>query len=63
LWQKFGGESCFESYEEYCKFADGREKMTFIRFSNFNEIAYPKPKEELTKVLGVFAGFRSRKVP
>ena len=41
LWQKFGGDSCFELYEEYCKFADGREKMTFIRFSDFNEIASP----------------------
>jgi predicted transcriptional regulator len=51
-WEKFGSESCFESFDEYKKFAGGREMMTFIRFSNFNEIANPKPKEELSKVLG-----------
>lgn len=52
LWAKFGSESCFESDEEYRKFADGRQKMTFIRFSNFKEIADPEPVEELVKVLG-----------
>jgi predicted transcriptional regulator len=61
LWQKFGGESCFESHEEYFKFADGREKMTFIRFSNFNEIASPKTKEELANVLGSLQGFGAGK--
>jgi len=24
LWEKFGGESCFESFDEYRDFLDGR---------------------------------------
>ena len=52
LWKKFGSESCFESFEEYKSFAGGREMMTFIRFTNFREIANPEPKENLVKVLG-----------
>ncbi len=57
LWEKFGGESCFESFEEYKSFADGRLMMTFIRFSNFREIDNPKSKEEVSKVLGSLRGF------
>src|SRR5208337_889659 len=57
LWEKFGGESCFESFEEYKSFADGRLMMTFIRFSNFREIANPEPKEKLVKVLGSLSRF------
>ena len=57
LWKKFGSESCFESFEEYKSFAGGREMMTFIRFSNFREIANPKSKEEVSKVLGSLRGF------
>ena len=52
LWEKLGSESCFESFDEYKKFAGGREMMNFIRFSNFREIVDPEPKEELVKVLG-----------
>jgi len=52
LWEKFGNESCFESFEEYKTFVGGRIMMTFIRFSNFKEVAEPEPKDELVKVLG-----------
>lgn len=52
LWQMFGGESCFESFEEYKTFAAGREMMTFIRFNNFRELSNPKSKEEVVRVLG-----------
>ncbi len=52
LWAKFGGESCFESAEEFSRFAGGRQKMTFIRFNNLREIANPLSKDELVKVLG-----------
>jgi hypothetical protein len=38
LWEKIGGESCFESFEEYKSFAHGRLMMTFIRSNNFREI-------------------------
>jgi hypothetical protein len=35
LWSEHGGETCFESFEEYCDFAQGRLEMTFVRFKNF----------------------------
>jgi len=55
--EKFGSESCFESFEEYKIFVGGREMMTFIRFSNLREIDNPKSKEEVSKVLGSLRGF------
>jgi predicted transcriptional regulator len=41
LWNKYGVETVFESYEEYRKFLDGREKTTFIRFKNLQELTQP----------------------
>jgi predicted transcriptional regulator len=38
LWGKYGSESCFETFEEYCAFAEGRQRMTFVRFKNLVEI-------------------------
>jgi predicted transcriptional regulator len=35
LWRKYGSESCFETFEEYCAFAEGRQRMTFVRFNKF----------------------------
>ena len=61
LWEKFGSESCFESFDEYKAFAGGREMMTFIRFKNFNEIANPTTKEEVVKILGSLQGFGAGK--
>jgi predicted transcriptional regulator len=58
LWEKFGGESCFSSLDEYKAFADGRDMMTFIRFSNLKEISNPASKEELAKILGSLYRFR-----
>lgn len=52
LWEKLGSESCFETFDEYSKFVDGRRMTTFIRFNDFKEIIDPKPKDELVKVLG-----------
>lgn len=57
LWQKFGVETCFESFDEYRKFTDGREMMTFIRFTSFSEIENPLAKGEVAKVLGSLQGF------
>ncbi len=59
--EKFGSESCFESFEEYKNFADVRLMMTFIRFSNFWEIANPESKEELVKVIGSLRRFGIRR--
>ena len=52
LWRKYGAESCFESFDEYCAFAQGREKMTFVRFKNFRELENALPAEVVTSVLG-----------
>lgn len=58
LWQQFGIESCFESFDEFKGFVEGRGMVTFIRFSNLKEIANPVPKAELTKILGSLNRFR-----
>ncbi len=52
LWRKYGNESCFETYDEYNAFLNGRRITTFIRFNNFIEVTNPKPKDGLIKVLG-----------
>ncbi len=57
LWAQYGGESCFESLDAYKAFADGRLKMTFIRFSNLVETASPKTPGEVSKLLGSLRGF------
>jgi predicted transcriptional regulator len=62
LWRKYGAESCFESLDEYVAFAQGREKMTFVRFKNFKELENPKPTEVIRSVLGSLQGFRGKYV-
>ncbi|MEJ5328422.1 MAG: hypothetical protein WHU54_09290 [Candidatus Bathyarchaeia archaeon] len=58
LWRDYGAESCFESFEEFCKFAQGREVMTFLRFKNFVELENPKTAKALKGILGSLQGFR-----
>jgi predicted transcriptional regulator len=60
LWRKYGAESCFESSDEYAAFAEGREKMTFVRFKNFTELEKPKSTEIIRMVLGSLRWFRSK---
>jgi predicted transcriptional regulator len=62
LWRKYGVESCFESFNEYIGFAQGREKMTIVRFKNFAELENPKPTEVIRRVLGSLQGFRGKYV-
>jgi predicted transcriptional regulator len=62
LWRKYGAESCFETFEEYCAFAQGREMMTFVRFKNFMELEKPKPTEVIRSILGSLQGFRGKYV-
>jgi predicted transcriptional regulator len=62
LWRKYGSESCFESFDEYAEFAEGREKMTFVRFKNFAELENPKHTEITRMVLGPLRWFRSKYV-
>jgi predicted transcriptional regulator len=62
LWRKYGAESCFESFDEYAAFAQGREKMTFVRFKNFTELENPKPTEVIRSILRSLQGFRGKYV-
>jgi predicted transcriptional regulator len=62
LWRKYGAESCFESFDEYVAFAQGREKMTIVRFKNFTELEKPTPTEIIRSVLGSLQGFRGKYV-
>lgn len=62
LWRKYGAESCFESFEEYCAFAEGRQMMTVVRFKNFVKLENPKSKEAIRSILGSLQGFRGRYV-
>ena len=62
LWRKYGAESCFESFDEYAAFAQGREKMTFVRLKNFTELENPKSTEVIRSVLGSLQGFRGKYV-
>ncbi len=60
LWSKYGVESCFENFNEYYVFAQGRQKMTFIRFTNLTELAEPKPTETVRSHIGSMHWFRGR---
>jgi len=62
LWRKYGSESCFETFEEYCAFAQGRTMMTFVRFKNFVELENPKTTEATRSILGSLQGFRGKYV-
>jgi predicted transcriptional regulator len=62
LWRKYGAETCFETFEEYCAFAQGRAMMMFVRFKNFTEIEKPKPTEPIRSINGSLQGFRGKYV-
>ena len=62
LWRKHGRESCFETFEEYDAFAQGRTMMTFVRFKNFVELESPKTTEATRSILGSLQGFRGKYV-
>jgi predicted transcriptional regulator len=62
LWREHGAESCFETFEEYCAFAQGRTMMTFVRFRNFVELENPKTTEATRSILGSLQGFRGKYV-
>jgi hypothetical protein len=61
LWRKHGAESCFETFEDYCAFAQGRTMMTFVRVKNFVELE-PKTTEATRSILGSLQGFRGKYV-
>lgn len=61
-WIKYGEETCFENFDEYCKFIQGREKVTLVRFKNLVELQNPKPTEITHSILGSLRWFRGRYV-
>ena len=62
LWRKHGDESCFETFENYQSFTQGRMTMTFVRFKNLVEIETPKTTAETRSILGSLQGFRGKYV-
>jgi len=53
LWNAYGHETVFKSYEEYMEFMQGKTKVTFIRFKNLHEISSPIPAKEISKIAGI----------
>lgn len=53
LWETYGSETCFKSFDEYVFFLRGRKTATFIRFTNFRELTDPVSMEMISKVLGI----------
>jgi predicted transcriptional regulator len=53
LWNKYGSETVFDSKEGYDKFVEGRDKVTLVRFRNFQELDKPLPWKELAATLGI----------
>lgn len=52
LWNKYGNETVFETYDEYKEFVGDQTKTTFIRFKNLQELEKPKPLKFLLEKLG-----------
>lgn len=61
-WEKYGKETCFENFEEYSKFIQGREKVTIVRFKNLTELPNPHPTEVAFSLLGSMQWFRGKYV-
>lgn len=53
LWNNFGQETVFKSYEEYMEFLQGRTKITFIRLKNIRELSAPISLQTVLGMLGV----------
>jgi predicted transcriptional regulator len=52
LWNKYGAETVFESYNEYIEFVDGREDITLIRFKNLQELTQPVSAKAFLERIG-----------
>jgi predicted transcriptional regulator len=52
LWNKYGAETVFESYNEYKEFLEGRQETTFVRFKNFQELVPPISRESFLEKIG-----------
>ncbi len=53
LWNMHGSETVFESRDGYDSFVEGREKVTFIRFKNLQDLEKPIAWKDLAAALGI----------
>ncbi len=53
LWKQYGHESLLNTYEEYQKFLQGRDKATFIRFTNLKRFPTPVSAKRISEIIGV----------
>jgi predicted transcriptional regulator len=53
LWNDYGHETVFESYDEYGEFLQGRNKTTFIRLKNLRELPRPISLQTVLSLLGI----------
>jgi len=53
LWNAYGHETVFKSYEEYMEFMHGKTKATFIRFKNLHELSSPIPASVISQLTGI----------
>lgn len=52
LWNSHGQETCLNSYDEYVKLTEGKEKVTFIEFGNLIEASNIVPFDQVQALLG-----------
>lgn len=52
LWNKYGSETVFETYDEYKTFVGEHKTISFIRFKNLRELENPKPLKFLDEKMG-----------
>lgn len=53
LWEKYGGETCLKSHEEYKDFLQGRKKATFIRLKNLQRLSNPISENTVCEIAGI----------
>ncbi|MGD8506429.1 MAG: hypothetical protein PVF15_07175, partial [Candidatus Bathyarchaeota archaeon] len=53
LWNKYGHETVFKSYEECLEFLQGKTKTTFIRIRNVRELSAPISFKKISNMLNV----------
>ena len=53
LWNNYGHETVFKSYQEYLEFLQGRAKTTFIRLKNVRKLFAPIPLKTVSGILNV----------
>jgi predicted transcriptional regulator len=53
LWSQHGNESALQTAEKYAEFIQDKQRVSFIRFKNLQEVAKPIPLKNVLMLLGV----------